>query len=309
MTGSPEAARAARFIADRLASYDVAAAYPSGSGRDSAFFQRVPLAVATGPEGGAGLALLPSWSAWDALPPERRVEDVNVVGVLRGSDPQLRDQAVVVGAHFDHVGVGRPVDGDSIYNGADDDASGVVAVLEIARALAAGPAPRRTVVFLLTTGEEQGLLGTRWYIANPLIPLDNTVADLQIEMIGRPDPEAGGTGRGWLTGFERSTMGEALAAAGVPVVPDPRPAQNFFLRSDNVAFACVGIPAHTLSSFGLHPDYHTPDDEPERVELAHMTQVIQAGIGAVRLLANDAAPRWKPGGNPESGSICERMTS
>ena len=102
-------------------------------------------------------------------------------------------------------------------------------------------------------------------------------------------------------------MGESLAAAGIPVGPDPRPAQDFFLRSDNVAFACVGIPAHTLSSYGMHPDYHTPDDEPERVDIPHMIQVIQAGVGAVRLLANDAAPQWRPDGNPESNSSCERM--
>jgi len=268
--GSAGAARAARFIAERLRAHGVA---PAG---DSAYYQRVPGA------------------------------DVNVVGVVRGSDPALRDQAVVVGAHYDHVGIGRPAGGDSVYNGADDDASGVVAVLEIARALAAGPAPKRTVVLLLTTGEEVGLLGTRHYVERPVVPLARTVADLQIEMIGRPDSAAGGPGRGWLTGFERSTMGEALAAAGVPIVPDPRPAQDFFLRSDNIAFACRGIPAHTLSSYGMHQDYHTPDDEPERADVRHMTAVIEAATRAVRLLADGPAPAWKPGGDPSHERPCAR---
>ena len=113
---------------------------------------------------------------------------------------------------FDHIGIGPSVEGDSIYNGADDDASGVVTVLEIARSIATGPPPERTVVFLLTTAEESGLLGTRHYLNHPVVPLDRTVADLQVEMVGRPDSEAGGAGRAWLTGYERSTMGERLAA-------------------------------------------------------------------------------------------------
>ena len=302
-TGSEGAAMAARFIARRLREHGVAPAFPGAPG-DSGYFQRVPLARGAGPDGRERLTLLPSLEAWRGLPPQRRAADVNVVGVLRGSDPALRDEAVIVGAHFDHVGVGPAVNGDSIYNGADDDASGVVAVLEIARALAAGPPPARTVVFLLTTGEEQGLLGTRWYVADPVVPLERTVAHLQIEMIGRPDSLAGGAGRGWLTGYDRSTMGDALAGAGVPIVPDPRPAQEFFLRSDNVAFACLGIPAHTLSSFGLHADYHSPEDEVERVDLEHVASVIEAAVRAVRLLADGPAPEWEDGGNPVNDPIC-----
>lgn len=291
-TASAGAARAARYIADRLRSYGIE---PAG---DSAYFQRVPMALVTRPGGQQRPVLLARAGDMDTIPAERRLQDVNVIGILRGSDPQLRGEAMIVGAHFDHVGVGKAVDGDSTYNGADDDASGVVAVLEIARSLARGPAPKRTVIFLLTTGEEVGLLGTRWYIQNPVVPLERTVADLQIEMIGRPDSLAGGTGRAWLTGYERSTMGDMLARAAVPIVSDPRPGQNFFERSDNIAFARLGIPAHTLSSFNLHRDYHTPDDEIERVDIAHMTQVIDAATRAVRLLADGPAPEWKPGGRP-----------
>ena len=125
-----------------------------------------------------------------------------------------------------------------------------------------------------------------------------TVADLQVEMVGRPDSLAGGPGRAWLTGFERSTLGTALAEAGVPIVPDPRPDQRFFFRSDNIAFATLGIPAHTLSSFGLHPDYHSPDDEVERIDFEHLETVIGVALEAVQVLANGPRLEWNPGGRP-----------
>jgi Zn-dependent M28 family amino/carboxypeptidase len=205
---------------------------------------------------------------------------------------------VIIDAHYDHLGIGAAQGGDSIFNGADDDASGVVTVLEIARALARGPAPRRTIVFAAMTGEEVGLLGTRWYIRNPALPLERAVANLEVEMIGRPDSLAGGFGKGWLTGFDRSTMGDMLRAEGIPLVADPRPEQNFFERSDNIAFAHRGIPAHTLSTFNLHSDYHTVDDEVERVDFAHMTEVIRAAVRASQLLADRDPPTWKPGGRP-----------
>jgi Zn-dependent M28 family amino/carboxypeptidase len=194
------------------------------------------------------------------------------------------------------------VNGDSVYNGADDDASGVVAVLGVARALAAGPAPRRTVVFLLATGEEVGLLGTRWYIANPVVPIARTVANLNVEMIGRPDSLAGGPGRAWFTGYERSTMGDALRAGGIPLVADPRPAQNFFRRSDNYAFAVLGVPAHTISSYNLHADYHRPSDEASAADPSHMAAVIAATARATRIAADGPAPQWKPGGRPEGAA-------
>lgn len=305
--GSAGAARAARFLAAELESYGIHPAYRPSAGPDSAFFQRVPLARRGGSGGSTAPRLLGSWEEHQALPPADRVPDTNVVGVLHGADPELSREAIVVGAHFDHLGVGAAVAGDSIYNGADDDASGVVAVLEIARALAAGPPPRRSIVFLLSTGEESGLLGTRWYIRNPRVHLERTVANLQIEMIGRPDPLVGGAGRAWLTGFERSSVGPMLAAAGIQVAPDPRPEQDFFLRSDNIAFACLGIPAHTLSSFGMHDDYHAPSDEIARIDPRHMTAVIETATAAVRLLADAPAPRWSEGGSPVgSASVCRR---
>jgi Zn-dependent M28 family amino/carboxypeptidase len=147
-------------------------------------------------------------------------------------------------------------------------------------------------------GEEVGLLGTNWYIAHPAIPLGQMAANLEIEMIGRPDSLAGGVGKAWLTGYERSTMGDELAANGIPIVPDKRPDEHFFQRSDNIAFAERGIPAHTLSSFNLHADYHQPSDDISRVDFVHMAGVINAGARAVRLLTDGPKPEWKPGGRP-----------
>jgi hypothetical protein len=274
-TGTAGIARAARYIAAEMERIGLE---PAG---DDGYFQTVPLARTVRPDGRPAFQVLFTDAMRDTVPADRRVDDRNVVGLIRGGDPSLRDEVVVVGAHHDHVGIGPPVDGDSIYNGADDDASGVVAVLEIARALKAGPAPRRTVVFIAFTGEEMGLLGTRWYLANPTYPLDAMVAQFQIEMTGRPDSLAGGPGKAWLTGYERSTMGDMLRDHGIPIVPDPRPEQNFFMRSDNIAFARAGIPAHTLSSFNLHTDYHRPSDTADRVDYEHMTEVIRAAARAV----------------------------
>lgn len=290
-TGTEGARRAARFLAAELEAVGVE---PAG---EDGYFQPVPLLRTAGTDGGPGrLTLPPDDVDLDTLAQDRRVTgEVNVVGIVRGTDPEVADEAVVIGAHYDHVGVGPAVDGDSIYNGADDDGSGTVAIVEIARALAADP-PRRTVVVLLSTGEEMGLLGTRWYIEMPVVPIEQTVANLQIEMIARPDTAAGGPGRGWLTGYERTTMGDQLAAAGSPIVPDPRPDQNFFFRSDNIAFARLGIPAHTLSSFGLHGDYHQPSDEVELVDFDHMAALVEAAIEAVRFLADGPTPAWKEGG-------------
>ena len=297
-SGTRGYARAAEFVAAELRRLGLE---PAG---DSGYFQRVPLARDTNRRGQPTLRLLDGLAGRDTVPAARRVTDVNVVGILRGSDPALRDEAILVDAHLDHDGIVAPVNGDSIMNGADDDASGVVAVLGIARALTTGPRPKRTIIFLTTTGEEVGLLGTRWYIANPVVPLERTVANLEIEMIGRPDSLAGGAGRAWLTGFERSTLGPTLRAAGIAIVPDPYPGQCFFERSDNIGFARRGIPAHTLSSFNQHTDYHTVRDEASRTDPAHMASVIASAARAVRLMADGAAPQWNPGGRPGPVSEC-----
>jgi hypothetical protein len=299
MTGSRGSAKAAAIIAAEMQRIGLS---PAG---DSGYFQRVPVAMmprvrlADGDTRSRLIpVLLPSFAALDTISPERRRNAVNVVGILRGSDPVLRDSAVLIDAHYDHLGIGPAVNGDSIYNGADDDASGTVAVLEIARALAAGPPPRRTVIFAATTGEEVGLLGTRWYIRHPVVPVRQLSSNLEIEMIGRPDSLAGGRGRAWLTGFDRSTMGPSFAQAGLAIGPDRRPDQQFFTRSDNIAFAYEGVPAHTLSSYNMHEDYHTPRDDAAGIDFPHMTAVIRSGATAARLLADGPAPRWNPDGRP-----------
>ncbi|MEX2465969.1 MAG: M20/M25/M40 family metallo-hydrolase [Gemmatimonadota bacterium] len=289
LTGTRGAHLAASFLAAELERYGVD---PAG---EDGHFQPVPLARVGGAQG--RLALPSPELDFDTLPAEWILEDeVNVVGIIPGHDPEVANEFVVIGAHYDHVGIGTPVDGDSIYNGADDDGTGTVAVLEIARALVAGPAPRRTVVILLSTAEEQGLLGTWWYMQNPLVPLEQTVADFQIEMIGRPDSLAGGFGRGWLTGYERTTMGDQLSEAGSPIVPDPRPEMRFFFRSDNLPFAVEGIPAHTLSSYNMHADYHQPSDDVDRIDFRHMAALIDAAVEAVRFLADGPRPEWKENG-------------
>lgn len=296
MTGSPGEAMAARFIAAEMQRIGLT------SLGDSGYFQKVPVAAVPLAQPRRGrterVLLLKSFAERDTFPVERRRPSVNVLGVLEGSDPVLKDEIVLIDAHFDHVGVGQAVNGDSIYNGADDDASGVVAVLEIARQLATGPRPKRTVLFVTTTGEEVGMFGTRWFIDHPPMPLARFVANMEIEMIGRPDSLAGGPGKAWLTGFERSNMGEQLAAAGIPIVADQRPDQHFFERSDNIVFARRGIVAHTLSTYNLHTDYHQPTDDVRGADLEHMAAVINAAARATRVLADGPKPEWKPGGQP-----------
>jgi hypothetical protein len=282
--------RAAAFIAGEMKR---AGLKPLG---DSVYFQRVPLAAPNGSS--SRMKLLDSFSALDTVAAAARRIGYNVIGLMPGSDPTQRDQVVMFAAHYDHFGIGKPVNGDSIYNGADDDASGVTAMLEIARAFARGPAPKRTVLFVATTGEESGILGTKWYVNHPALPVARMVAEMEIEMIGRPDSMAGGPGKGWLTGFERSTMGEQLKAAGIPIVPDPYPQFRFFERSDNIVFARMGIPAHTLSSYNLHEDYHKPSDDITRIDIPHMTKVINAAVKAARILADGPVPQWKEGGRP-----------
>ena len=284
LTGSRGGARAARFIAGEMKAIGLR---PMG---DSGYYQRVPVSATD-----SGINLRTSFS--DSAR-GRHETAYNVIGLLKGSDPKLASEVIVVDAHYDHLGIGTPVAGDSIYNGADDDASGTVSVLSVAKALASGRHPRRSILFVLTTGEEEGLLGTNWLLAHFPIPLDSVVANLETEMIGRPDSLAGGPGKAWLTGYDRSTMGAMLARAHIAIVGDPRPAQHFFERSDNIAFAERGIPAHTLSSFNLHTDYHQPSDDLSRIDFAHMTAVINSAVRAVALLANGPLPVWNPGGRP-----------
>ncbi len=225
-----------------------------------------------------------------------RTETWNAIGILRGTSQA--GEVVLLTAHLDHLGVGPAVNGDTIYNGADDDASGTTAVLALAHILATGKRPKRTIVFALFGSEELGGFGNQAFLAHPPVPLTSIVANLEFEMIGRPDP-AVPEGTLWLTGYERSNLGPELARHGARLVADPHPAQHFFRRSDNYALAQQGIIAQTVSSFGLHKDYHQPSDELSRIDFNHMDKAIASMIGPIEWLANtNWKPAWNPGKRP-----------
>jgi Zn-dependent M28 family amino/carboxypeptidase len=226
---------------------------------------------------------------------ERSKATWNVIGVLRGLQP---GEAIMLSAHLDHLGVNESLTGDKIFNGADDDASGSVAVLELARVLAAGKRPRRTIYFVCFGSEERGGYGSRYFIAHSPVPLPEIVANLTFEMLGRPDEKVPG-GKLWLTGYERSTLGPELARQGAALVADPHPEQNFFRRSDNYPLALRGVIAHTVSSFGLHTDYHRPSDDISKIDFPFMTRSLNSLVKPVRWLANSTfRPAWLPGQAP-----------
>lgn len=227
-----------------------------------------------------------------------RVATWNAVGILPGSDPVMSNDAILLTAHLDHLGIGPPKNGDAIYNGADDDASGVAAVLELARSLSLGAPPKRTVIFALFGSEEIGGYGNQYFLAHPPVPLNRITANLEFEMIGRPDPAVPHDDL-WLTGYNRTDLGPQLARHGAHLVADPHPREGFFQRSDNYDLAKAGVIAQTISSFGLHADYHQPSDEIGRLDFDHLDSAVQSLIVPVEWLANTAwKPSWNPGGKP-----------
>jgi Peptidase family M28 len=258
-------------------------------GDNGSFLQKAPLPNPLPPKVAArldGFALGPRTETW------------NVVGILRGSDPVAGKDAILLTAHLDHLGIGPGKNGDRIYNGADDDASGTTAVIELARVLAADARPPRTVLFVLFGSEEIGGYGNRYFLDHPPMPLDRIVANLEFEMIGRRDPALPKDGL-WLTGFQRSELGPELVRHGAPLAPDPHPAQNFFRRSDNYSLARRGVIAQTVSSFGLHADYHEPSDEISRIDFPHLTRAIASMVEPIEWLAQTAwKPKWLPNGRP-----------
>ncbi|HUH13692.1 MAG TPA: M20/M25/M40 family metallo-hydrolase [Longimicrobiales bacterium] len=227
----------------------------------------------------------------------------NVAALLRGSDPALRDSYVIFSAHMDHVGVGRPdASGDSIYNGADDNASGTAAILEIAEAFAALPSPpARSVVFLMVSGEEKGLLGSAWYADHPTVPLERIVANVNIDMIGRNAPDSI-----VVIGQDYSSLGplvQAVNAArpelGLTVSQDLWPEERFFFRSDHFNFARKEIPALFFFS-GVHEDYHRPSDHVEKIDADKAARVARLIFHTAHAMAMDpAAPAWTPEGLAE----------
>jgi hypothetical protein len=238
--------------------------------------------------------------------------DENVVGRIRGKGspekPELAREVVLLSAHYDHLGIRPPPRGrerdDSIFNGADDDASGCAALLELAQAFGSGKPPARTLVFLFTTGEETGGRGMARYMSAPAEPLAATVADLNLEMLGRPDDQAGGPGHLWLTGFERSNLGSTWQEQGLAIVADPRPEQSFFTRSDNYPLALEGIVAQSLSSFDMHKDYHRSSDEPDRLDFGHLESATRLAFSAAATLADGSLrPTWLEGMKPEKVTL------
>jgi len=224
----------------------------------------------------------------------------NVVGVLRGSDPKLRDTYVLVTAHYDHLGTRGTGDGDHIYNGANDDGSGTASVVEIANALAAQPVrPKRSIVFLTFFGEELGLVGSRYYAAHPIFPLAQTVADLNLEQMGRTEVDGGSSvGVVNVTGYDFSTLTDAIReagkATGLRVVKNEQLNVRYFAQSDNQPLADAGVPAHTLSVGYVFPDYHKPGDEWQKLDYDNLAKVDLTVALAVFRVANSLdTPEWK----------------
>jgi Zn-dependent M28 family amino/carboxypeptidase len=223
----------------------------------------------------------------------------NAVGLLRGADPELAQQTILLSAHLDHLGARHTATGDLIYHGADDDASGTTAVLELARALGSLPQrPRRSIVFVCFGSEETGGQGNRYFLEHPPVLLSSIVANLEFEMIGQPD-RAIRPDQLWLSGWERTNLGPALARHGAPLVADPHPSEHFFQRSDNFALARRGIVAQTVSSYGLGAHYHQPTDDLAHIDFEHLCRAIEWMISPIEWLANAAwKPAWNPGGKP-----------
>jgi Zn-dependent M28 family amino/carboxypeptidase len=216
----------------------------------------------------------------------------NVLAKIEGTGQ--RDEIILLSAHLDHLGVKN----GQTYPGADDDASGTTAVMELARALAKEPRPKRTIVFALWGSEEKGLLGARYFLKHPTFDVHRIVANLEFEMIGRADPKVK-PDELWLTGWERTNLGPELASHGAQLVGDPHPEQNFFARSDNYALARDGIVAQTVSSYGLHKDYHQPTDTLDKIDWQHLDDAIGSMIAPVTWLANTSfRPQWLSGQRP-----------
>lgn len=232
-----------------------------------------------------------------ALPQEKPRQTFNAIGYLPGSDANAG--TILLSAHLDHLGIGRPVNGDAIYNGANDDAAGTTAVLELAHALAAGPQLKRSVLFVCYGSEEMGELGSTYFGEHPPVPLKDLVTNLEFEMIGNQDPKMP-KGVLLLTGWDRSNLGPTLKAHGALLGPDPYPEQHFFERSDNYALALRGVVAHTAAGWGTPPTYHQPDDDMAHLNIPFMTSAIQSLVEPLRWLADsDFKPAWNPGGMPK----------
>ncbi len=230
----------------------------------------------------------------------------NVIGVLEGSDPQLKNEYVAIGAHYDHVGIGNPVNGDAIYNGADDDGSGTVAVLAMAEAFSKGVRPKRSMMFIWHAGEEKGLWGSRYFTDYPTIPLNQIVADLNIDMIGRTKKENDVPANDHLPKpGEVFLIGPSMMSVDLKEISetvnksylnlsfnyrydDIKHPDNFFFRSDHYNYARKGIPIIFYMD-GDHEDYHRPSDHADKIDYQNMEKVARTIFATAWELANRAA--------------------
>ena len=234
---------------------------------------------------------------------ETKIVSQNVAGVLTGTDPRLRDEYVVLTAHLDHIGVGRPENGDSIYNGAMDNASGTALLMDVARELTArGTLLKRSVIFLAVTGEEKGLLGSRYYAAHPTVPIGRIAANLNTDMFLPIIPFT----KLMANGLEESDLADdaqrAAAASGVVVITDPEPEENRFVRSDQYSFILRGVPAlslkvgfdrdtpehKTVLEFRSKRYHHAADDLNQPVDMQSAAGFERTYIALVTEVANRA---------------------
>jgi len=221
-------------------------------------------------------------------------QTTNAIGYLKGSDPKAG--TLLFSAHLDHLGV-RP-DG-TIMHGANDDASGTTAVLELAKALSSGKRSKRNILFVAYGSEEIGEYGSTYFGEHPPIPLNQIIANVEFEMIGAQDPKLP-KGALMMTGSERSNLFDMMKSQGALIAADPYPEQSFFERSDNYSLALKGIVAHTLSGWAVVPTYHQPTDTVENLDIDYMTKAIQSLVAPVRLLASGGfKPEWKANGRPK----------
>jgi hypothetical protein len=246
----------------------------------------------------------------DIPPPEdHKVVLKNVVGILRGSDPSLRDTCVLLSAHYDHIGtvdtagraaVSRPQStGDRIYNGANDDASGTVSVIAIAKALAKlNPHPKRSIVFVTFFGEERGELGSQYYARHPVFPLAKTVAAVNLEQLGRTDSSTGRQlNTASLTGYDYSDVPKFFEDAGhqtgIKVYMDKEASDGYFGRSDNASLADEGVPAHSLAVAFDFPDYHGLGDRWQKIDYENMARVDRMiTLGVLNMANSTKVPQW-----------------
>lgn len=239
---------------------------------------------------------------------EKEEKVQNVVGILRGTDPKLKDTYILVTAHYDHLGI-RGEGEDNIYNGANDDASGTASVMEVANALR-GTKPKRSIVFMTFWGEEHGLKGSAYYGKNPVFPIEKTIAMVNLEQVGRTDDTEGPrVSAVSITGFDFSDMSTVFTAAGkatsVGVQKHPQFSDMYFVASDNAALALQGIPAHTICTAFQFPDYHKVGDHWDKLDYDNMAKVNKMVALSVNMLADSPTePKWDEN-NPKTARFRE----